>query len=314
MKANKVKVSVIIPVYNTEKYVREAVESIMTQTMQELEIIIVNDGSTDNSQEILNELANADSRILLYSQSNQGGSIARNIGIKKAKGEYLYFMDSDDILENGALRLCYHKCENEGLDFVIFDADSFNDEHIDDAPILSYKRTKKLKDRVYAGMEIFNEQLINQEFTPSPCLSFIRHTFLDKHNIMFYPSIIHEDQLFTVTLYIYAEKVGRINRSFFHRRIRANSIMTRKFSLKNTQGYLVVTEEVLKLRNKMTNSNHQSIIDLYLSQTLNAAVWQAYKLKLSARLKLASICLFKFKKYVSLKSIGVLLFKSIIHH
>ena len=78
MENKKIKVSVVIPVYNTEKYVREAVESIMNQTLRELEIIIINDGSTDNSLQVVEELAAADSRIQVYSQTNQGGSVARN--------------------------------------------------------------------------------------------------------------------------------------------------------------------------------------------------------------------------------------------
>ena len=81
MENKKIKVSVVIPVYNTEKYVREAVESIMNQTLRELEIIIINDGSTDNSLQVVEELAAADSRIQVYSQTNQGLSMARNAGI-----------------------------------------------------------------------------------------------------------------------------------------------------------------------------------------------------------------------------------------
>lgn len=82
MENKKIKVSVVIPVYNTEKYVREAVESIMNQTLRELEIIIINDGSTDNSLQVVEELAAADSRIQVYSQTNQGLSMARNAGLK----------------------------------------------------------------------------------------------------------------------------------------------------------------------------------------------------------------------------------------
>ena len=101
MENEEIKVSVVIPVYNTEKYVREAVESIMNQTLRELEIIIINDGSTDNSLQVVEELAAADSRIQVYSQANQGGSVARNAGIARAYGKYIYFMDSDDYLDPG---------------------------------------------------------------------------------------------------------------------------------------------------------------------------------------------------------------------
>src|SRR5690349_18213271 len=106
-----IKVSVIIPVYNTDEYLREAVNSIRNQTLQDLEIIIINDGSTDRSTQIINELANEDKRIKIYTQKNSGQSVARNMGIKMASGKYLYFMDSDDILDCYALETCYSKCE-----------------------------------------------------------------------------------------------------------------------------------------------------------------------------------------------------------
>ena len=111
MENNKIKVSVVIPVYNTEKYVREAIESIIHQSLKELEIIIINDGSTDGSPEILKEISNTDHRIQVYTQTNQGQSTARNFGISHARGKYIYFMDSDDLLEEDALEACYLKCE-----------------------------------------------------------------------------------------------------------------------------------------------------------------------------------------------------------
>ena len=122
MKYNEIKVSVVIPVYNTEKYVRQAVESVMYQSLKELEIIVVDDGSTDKSLSIVEKLGDTDKRIQIYTQANQGQSIARNRGISHAHGEYIYFMDSDDLLEEDALELCYHKCKEEKLDFVFFDA------------------------------------------------------------------------------------------------------------------------------------------------------------------------------------------------
>ena len=123
MENEEIKVSVVIPVYNTEKYVREAVESIMNQTLRELEIIIINDGSTDNSLQVVEELAAADSRIQVYSQS-QPGIVQWHAmpASRDAHGRYIYFMDSDDLLEKDAMELCYSKCEEKELDFVFFDA------------------------------------------------------------------------------------------------------------------------------------------------------------------------------------------------
>ena len=94
MKYNEIKVSVVIPVYNTAKYVRQAVESVMYQSLKELEIIVVDDGSTDKSLSIVEKLGDTDKRIQIYTQANQGQSIARNRGISHAHGEYIYFMDA----------------------------------------------------------------------------------------------------------------------------------------------------------------------------------------------------------------------------
>ena len=107
---NSFKVSVIIPVYNTELYIKQTVESIQKQTLYDIEIIIINDGSTDNSLSLLLELSKQDHRIKIFSQENQGLSISRNTGLEKASGEFVYFMDSDDLLEKDALEICYQKC------------------------------------------------------------------------------------------------------------------------------------------------------------------------------------------------------------
>ena len=289
MENKEIKVSVVIPVYNTEKYVREAVESIMNQTLRELEIIIINDGSTDNSLQVVEELAAADSRIQVYSQTNHG--------------RYIYFMDSDDLLEKDAMELCYNKCEEKELDFVFFDAQSFFEEDIRKAPVLNYQRTDKLEDKVYTGPEAINIQLQHKTYTPSACLNVIRTAF---------PDIVHEDQLFTTLLYLQTRRTSCIQRSFFHRRIRKNSIMTCDFSLKNLKGYLTVAQEIVKFKHQTSEYKIRNTIDLYLSQMLNAVIWQAHVLSYPYRLRLAWRCLFRYKKLISIRSIGVLLFK--IHH
>ena len=204
------KVSVIIPVYNTEKYVRQAVESIRRQTLKDIEIIIVNDGSTDGSMTILEELTAQDERIKLFSQENQGLSVTRNVGLSHSTGEYVYFMDSDDLLVSDTLLKCYVKCKEENLDFVFFDAESFNDEGTLPEGVFDYKRTDKLEDKVYNGAEIFKIELDRFEFKSSVCLNIIKREFLISHNLMFKPGILHEDQLFTVMLYLNASKVGFI--------------------------------------------------------------------------------------------------------
>ena len=115
-----IKVSVIIPVYNVEKFLRDCIESVINQTLSDIEIICINDGSPDNSIDILNEYASIDPRITVISQENRGLSVARNRGMRLAKGKYLYFIDSDDkLLDPDALEVLYTKAEEKNTDILI---------------------------------------------------------------------------------------------------------------------------------------------------------------------------------------------------
>ncbi|MDU1910875.1 glycosyltransferase family 2 protein [Fusobacterium sp.] len=116
----EIKISVIIPVYNTEKYLEKCLNSVLKQTLKEIEIIIINDGSQDQSEKIL-ERYNVDQRIIVINKSNEGVSKARNIGLKMSKGKYIYYLDSDDYIEENMLLEMYNKTEKENLDIVVCD-------------------------------------------------------------------------------------------------------------------------------------------------------------------------------------------------
>ena len=126
---NQPKVSVIIPVYNTEKYLRECLDSVVNQTLKETEIICVDDGSTDESSEILKRFAEKDHRVQVYRTENRGAGAARNEGLKHAKGEYCSFLDADDLFEREMLSRAWEKAEAEQLDLVVFASDNFYSEN-----------------------------------------------------------------------------------------------------------------------------------------------------------------------------------------
>ena len=115
-----VKVSVVIPIYNVEEFLNECLDSIVYQTLEDIEIICVNDGSTDNSLDILNSYAKNDNRFIVISQENGGHAVATNLGMSLAKGEYLYLMDSDDILKITALEETYNYAKEKNADFILF--------------------------------------------------------------------------------------------------------------------------------------------------------------------------------------------------
>jgi len=305
---DKPKISIIIPVYNTEEYVKEAVLSILHQTIKEIEIIIINDGSTDNSLQVIQELAKSDHRIQIYSQENKGLSMARNEGIKKAKGKYFYFMDSDDLLDREALYSCYQKCEQEQLDFVFFDAEVFGiDETI--CSYFNYDRAKYVEDRLYQGKEVLNILLEKKKYNASVCLNLIKQSFLQRIELNFYPGIIHEDELFTGILYLKAQRVGCIPKAYFKRRVRSGSIMTGEYTYRSINGYLSVISQLTEQTKDEKEKNIQVIAGKLIRYILDPSVYNAGQLSLKERIMVFSICLHKaYFKYVSPKSILVLLF------
>ena len=114
-----IKVSVIMPIYNVAPYLEEAYDSVINQSLKEIEIIAVNDGSTDNGEEIIKRYQQHDSRILLFSQENKGLSAVRNLGLHCAKGEFIYMMDSDDVLSSpDVLKTCYEYAQRNNAVFV----------------------------------------------------------------------------------------------------------------------------------------------------------------------------------------------------
>lgn len=306
------KVSVIIPVYNTEKYIRQTLMSACNQTLQDIEIICVNDGSTDKSGDIIQEHAERDPRIKVIKQLNGGLSVARNTGIVNARGEYIYFLDSDDFIEPNTLELCYNLCESEDYDFVTFDSDIYNPDNMPAGNSLKYNRSSCLVPNIpYTGMEAFNLQLAKMNYTPSVPLLFIRSSFITKNKLSFYAGIIHEDQIFTALLYLKAKRMGYIPQNLFHRRIRQSSITTSSFSWKNVHGYLTATDELIKSKQQF-NSEADMLIDILLSQTLDSIIhWQAYKLPRDERMSLTIICLHRYMKYIKYSSIFHLFIKSI---
>lgn len=116
---NKIKVSVILPVYNSEKYISKTLESLINQTLKEIEIICVNDGSKDNTRKILQEFERKDNRVKVINKDNQGVWKARIDGINNAKGEYITFMDSDDYVKENFLESLYKNITGNSSDIAI---------------------------------------------------------------------------------------------------------------------------------------------------------------------------------------------------
>ena len=125
---NDIKVSVIIPVYNVAKYLEQCLQSVADQTLRDIEVICVDDGSTDNSFEIVKKFAEKDSRFIAVQQANGGAGAARNNGLRRARGKYLSFLDSDDFFDEKMLQEAYECAEKHSADFVVFQSDQFYED------------------------------------------------------------------------------------------------------------------------------------------------------------------------------------------
>lgn len=306
---NKPKVSVIIPVYNTELFVEEAIKSVLNQTLTDIEVIVVNDGSTDNSLQVIERLSNTDSRIKKITQENQGQSVARNLGLNIAKGEYIYFMDSDDMISQNTLEICYTKCTSEDLDFVFFDAESFSNGDI--TLSISYNRRGKTDTQIDTGIQKINELIGTRGYSASVCLLFIKHNYITSLSLKFFPGIMHEDQLFTAKLYTQAQRVAYIPEALFHRRFRPDSIMTKQYTIFNVKNYFIVVDELIKFASGQ-NENIKKTINKTIRFFFDPAIYMANIFRWHERFSIAKICFLRYRKYISVKSWLVLIFPWLI--
>lgn len=238
-RAQAPEISVIIPVYNTEKYIGQTLESICDQTFLPLEILCIDDGSSDGSQAILTAAAAKDERISVYTQKNSGLATSRNEGIGFARGKYVYFMDSDDLLEKDALRVLYETMERDGLDVLRFAGTELYESKQLEKQFPDFKDAYRVNGAypVCSGTELLPALQKNGSHSVSSCLKLFRREFLEKNRIRFPDGLMHEDNLFELLTVLYAERACAVKDAYFIRRIREDSIMTRDASLDTLLGY-----------------------------------------------------------------------------
>lgn len=244
------KISIIIPVYNVEKYLVECLDSVMTQSLREIEIICVNDGSKDKSGEILAEYAEKDNRIVIINKSNGGLSSARNAGLSFATGKYILFLDSDDYLyTSDALSVLYQKAEESSLDQLFFDADVvFENEEVRNrnSNYITYYKRKNNYPNIVAGKELFCLLQASWDFKPNACMQLFLRKFLSDNNLNFCENILHEDEVFTLECVALSKKAAYINFICLTRRIRDNSIMTTSQKAGSIYGYYYGIMELIE--------------------------------------------------------------------
>lgn len=218
-----VKVSVVIPIYNVETYLKDCLDSVLNQSLTDIEIICVNDGSTDNSLNILEEYAENDERMTVINQKNAGHAVATNIGMTYATGEYLFLMDSDDIIEYNALELTYEKAKEKEVDFVIFKAINYDDAKGKYYETKSYSMKEiynKVRGNVFSYEDI-KELIFSMSVTPWSKL--YNRKFIVDNNIIFPEGLIFDDNVFFWEVLFNAEKIVFLNEFLFTRRFYSTS-------------------------------------------------------------------------------------------
>ncbi len=221
------KISVIMPVYNMEKYLSQALESLINQTLEDIEIICIDDCSTDNSLKILKKYAARDKRIILLEQKeNLGQGIARNRALDIAKGEYIMCLDPDDWLELDACEICYNQISKNQNDFVIFNHRSF------------YQKTGEYKQAEYT-MEPFSDVMdcpnielknVKRNFIKQggiSCNKIYSRKFLNDNNIRYGTLRMGEDGVVFIKCIAYAKTISIINKVLYNRRIHDNNTIVR---------------------------------------------------------------------------------------
>jgi len=235
------KVSIVVPIYDVEKYLAKCLDSLIGQTLSDIEIILVNDCSPDNSEEIVLDYQKKDSRIVYFKQSkNQGQGIARNVGVNAAKGEYILFVDSDDYLDLNAAEVLYKKAKELNLDVL-------EANYLKVFPTHQTKQENPVFDYVLNGNEFFEEIA----FTYAVVWNKLwRKEFLIKNKLAF-NKLSFEDVFFISEAIIVAERVFRIDYPFYYYVVRENSVMTSKVNIKHVKSLI----ELVKFLEHSYNSN-----------------------------------------------------------
>lgn len=216
------KVSVILPVFNGERYIRKAIESVLNQTLTDFELIIVNDGSTDNTLNIINEFE--DSRIVLISQENLGPGAARNSALEKATGEYVMYLDADDWFSPDAFEIAYAEAKEKDTDFTFYQMINYDDVSGKTYPNDWFELKnfdESFEDRVFSPDEIKGSIF---DLSVGVCQKIYKISFLREIDAKFPEGIFFEDMPFFYYVLLKSERISIIKRHLYFRRKHDESI------------------------------------------------------------------------------------------
>ena len=234
-------ISVIIPVYNAEKYLSKSVNSVLNQTYQRFIILLIDDGSTDQSPQMCDEYAAQYENIHVFHKLNGGASTARNVGLENAKGEYIFFLDSDDWLEPNAIETMIATAKRENADLVFCEAQAIDDEGKTE---LNGHYTYKEQYQTGNAYQIMLQMMDRKEFHVAIWMLLLDRKIITDNQLRFKEGIIYEDMIISYQFYCLANRTAHVRQKLYNRRYRANSVMTSAKTEKNYVSAATVYREV----------------------------------------------------------------------
>ena len=242
----KPKVSIIIPVYNVEKYISKCLDSLVKQTLKEIEIIVVNDGSPDNSQKIIDKYVKKyPDKVKSYTKENGGQGSARNYGLEKAHGEYIGYVDSDDFIEPTMYELLYSKAKKDKLDIVICGNYIVSEDYKykkEDSFTIKYQTS--FENAIFGKMAVWNK--------------IYKKEILIDNKLKFKEKVWYEDLAFTVKALMQTKKIGFIDEPLYDYLLRAGSTMNNSNIERNLE-ILLAFDDIL---NDKSINKYYDIIEL----------------------------------------------------
>ncbi|WP_405291002.1 glycosyltransferase family 2 protein [Methanobrevibacter sp.] len=263
-----VKVSVVIPVYNVEEFLKECLDCIVNQTLEDIEIICVNDGSTDKSLDILNFYAENDDRFTVISQENGGHAVATNRGMKLAEGEYLYLMDSDDMVELTALEETYNYAKEKEADFVIFQSLNYvmDEDRVYKTDIYSMEHIAD-----FVGDSVFTYEDLGDmifDIPVTPWSKLYNNQFIKDIGATFPEGLVFDDNIFFWDVLFNAKRIAFYRKHLFKRRWYSYSSTTA-----GDQRFL----DSIDIHNLMVDRFEKyGLMDKYQDKVVNRKVNMAY--------------------------------------